>query len=544
MFRVLITDNLSKAGLQILEQTPGIEVVNKSVGSLEELRKELAQADGIIVRSATKLPAAALEGQTRLKVIVRAGVGVDTIDLASATRQGIIVMNTPAGNTTSTAELTVAMLMAMARHIGPASQSVREGKWDRKSYTGVQLAGKTIAIIGLGRIGLSVAKRAQGLEMKVLGYDPFLSNERAAELGIELYRDIDQMIPKCDFLTVHTPATPETLGMINAARLASMKKGVRLVNCARGGIIDENALADAIEAGHVAGAAVDVFTNEPIKPEDRLPKLKQVLCTPHLGASTDEAQEQVAIEAAELITAFLVRNEIRSAVNMTSISSSEMQLVKPYLDLSYRLGLLLAQLSQGKAIRGAKIQLRGEAAAKPVKLLSNAFTTGLMEVALDSGVNIVNAEVVAKDRGLNIATSTEAKAGAFSTLVTATIVTDDGELSASGTMFGTEFLRLVKLDNYQMDAYLDGLMFVYRHRDVPGLIGAIGTALGKHNINISCMALGREQSAPGGKSIAILNLDNEPSAAVIAEIQAHPDVTGVQLVKLPKAGASLPQLGI
>jgi D-3-phosphoglycerate dehydrogenase len=544
MFRVLITDNLSKAGLQILEQTPGIEVVNKSVGSLEELRKELAQADGIIVRSATKLPAAALEGQTRLKVIVRAGVGVDTIDLAAATRQGIIVMNTPAGNTTSTAELTVAMLMAMARHIGPASQSVREGKWDRKSYTGVQLAGKTIAIIGLGRIGLSVAKRAQGLEMKVMGYDPFLSNERAAELGIELYRDIDQMIPKCDFLTVHTPATPETLGMINAARLASMKKGVRLVNCARGGIIDENALADAIESGHVAGAAVDVYTNEPIKPEDRLPKLKQVLCTPHLGASTDEAQEQVAIEAAELITAFLVRNEISSAVNMTSISSSEMQLVKPYLDLSYRLGLLLAQLSQGKAIRGAKIQLRGEATAKPVKLLSNAFTTGLMEAALDSGVNIVNAEVVAKDRGLNIATSTEAKAGAFSTLVTATILTDDGELSASGTMFGTEFLRLVKLDNYQMDAYLDGLMFVYRHRDVPGLIGAIGTALGKHNINISCMALGREQSAPGGKSIAILNLDNEPSAAVIAEIQAHPDVTGVQLVKLPKAGASLPQLGI
>lgn len=544
MFRVLITDNLSKAGLQILEQTPGIEVVNKSVGSLEELRKELAQADGIIVRSATKLPAAALEGQTRLKVIVRAGVGVDTIDLAAATRQGIIVMNTPAGNTTSTAELTVAMLMAMARHIGPASQSVREGKWDRKSYTGVQLAGKTIAIIGLGRIGLSVAKRAQGLEMKVMGYDPFLSNERAAELGIELYRDIDQMIPKCDFLTVHTPATPETLGMINAARLASMKKGVRLVNCARGGIIDENALADAIESGHVAGAAVDVYTNEPIKPDDRLPKLKQVLCTPHLGASTDEAQEQVAIEAAELITAFLVRNEIRSAVNMTSISSSEMQLVKPYLDLSYRLGLLLAQLSQGKAIRGAKIQLRGDAAAKPAKLLSNAFTTGLMEAALDSGVNIVNAEVVAKDRGLNIATSTEAKAGAFSTLVTATIMTDDGELSAAGTMFGTEFLRLVKLDNYQMDAYLDGLMFVYRHRDVPGLIGAIGTALGKHNINISCMALGREQSAPGGKSIAILNLDNEPTAALIAEIQAHPDVTGVQLVKLPKAGASLPQLGI
>ncbi len=544
MLRVLITDNLSKAGLQILEQTPGIEVVNKSVASLAELRAELANADGIIVRSATKLPAAALEGQTRLKVIVRAGVGVDTIDLAAATRQGIIVMNTPAGNTTSTAELTVAMLMAMSRHIGPASQSVREGKWDRKSYTGVQLAGKTLAIIGLGRIGLSVAKRAQGLEMKVLGSDPFMSEQRAAELGIELYRDIDQMLPKADFLTVHTPATPETLGMINAARLASMKKGVRLVNCARGGIIDENALADAIESEHVAAAAIDVFVNEPLKPEDRLPKLKQVLCTPHLGASTEEAQENVAVEAAELISAFLIKNEISSAVNMTSISAAEMKTVKPYLDLSYRLGNLLAQLSQGKAIKGAKIELRGEATSKPAKLLANAFTTGLMESALDSGVNIVNAEVVAKDRGLNISTSTDAKAGAFSTLVSATLVTEDGELTAAGTMFGNEFLRLVKLDNYQMDAYLDGLMLVYRHKDVPGLIGAIGTTFGKYNVNISCMALGREQSKPGGNAIAILNLDNQPSAQALSEVQGHKDVTGVQLVTLPKAGASLPRLGI
>jgi D-3-phosphoglycerate dehydrogenase len=544
MPRVLITDNLSKAGLKILEQTPGIEVVNKSVGSLEELRAELANADGIIVRSATKLPAAALEGQTRLKVIVRAGVGVDTIDLSAATRQGIVVMNTPAGNTTSTAELTVAMLMAMARHIGPASQSVREGKWDRKSYTGVQLAGKTLAVIGLGRIGLSVAKRALGLEMKVMGSDPFMSEQRAAELGIELYRDIDLMLPKADFLTVHTPATPETLGMINATRLAAMKKGARIVNCARGGIIDENALADAIEAGHIAGAAIDVFVNEPLKPEDRLPKLKQVLCTPHLGASTDEAQENVAVEAAELISAFLVKNEISSAVNMTSISATEMKTVKPYLDLSYRLGLLLAQLSQGKAIKGAKIQLRGEAASKPSKLIANAFTTGLMETALESGVNIVNAEVVAKDRGLSLSTSTEATAGAFSTLVSATIETADGELTAAGTMFGNEFLRLVKLDNYQMDAYLDGLMLVYRHRDVPGLIGAIGTTFGKHKVNISCMALGREQNTPGGKSIAILNLDNAPSAEALAEVAAHPEVTGVQLVQLPKAGAALPRLGI
>jgi D-3-phosphoglycerate dehydrogenase / 2-oxoglutarate reductase len=543
MPRVLITDNLSAAGLKLLTDTPGIEVANKSGLTPAQVREELKQADAIIVRSATKLTPELLEGQTRLKIIVRAGVGVDNIDLAAATRQGIIVSNTPAGNTTSTAEHTIAMLMALVRNIGPASHSMREGKWDRKSFNGTQLAGKTIGVVGLGRIGLAVARRCRGLEMNVLGYDPFLSPEKAAEQGVELYRDIDQMLPKVDFVTVHTPLSDETRGIINAARLAAMKKGVRIINCARGGIVDENDLADAIEKKHVAGAAIDVFVDEPPKADCRLPKLPQVLSTPHLGASTDEAQEQVAVEAAEIIAAFFSRNEVRHAVNMAAISAKEVEGLKPYLDLGYRLGLFLAQHTRGSAVKSAKITYRGEAASRPTKLITNAFTAGLLQHALED-VNIINAELLARERGIRITETTSTTSSDFASMVSVTLDTSDGERQAAGTIFGNEFLRLVRLDDYQMDAFLDGLLLVYRHRDVPGLIGAIGTTFGKHQVNISRMALGRERNTPGGKSIAILNLDNEPSDAALKEVASHPEVTGVQLVKLPRAGAPLPWLGL
>jgi len=543
MYRVLITDDLSKAGIKLLSETPGIEVVSLNKPTPDQVKEALKSSDAIIVRSATKLTPALLEGQTRLKLIVRAGVGVDNIDLPAATRQGIIVMNTPAGNTTSTAEHTIAMLMALSRFIGPASASMREGKWDRKSFTGVQLAGKTIAVVGLGRIGLSVAKRCNALEMHVLGYDPFLSHEKAAENGIELYRDIDELITKCDYLTVHTPFTEETKGLINAERLAKMKKGVRIVNCARGGIVDEGALADAIEKGHVAGAALDVFVKEPPEPENRLPKLPQVLSTPHLGASTDEAQEQVAIEAAELVAAFLTKNEVRCSVNMVSISAQEMEGLRPYLDLGYRLGLMLSQLARGSNVQGVNLQYKGDVAGRPTKLITSAFVTGLMGSAVDQ-INIVNAEMIARDKGLAVTTSSVSESGPFSTLISATVMTDKGEQCASGTTFGNEFLRLVRLNNFPMDAYLDGLLLIYRHKDVPGLIGSIGTVLGKHKVNISSMALGREKNQPGGNAVAILNLDNEPSAAALEEVSKHPDVTGVQLVKLPGLNESIPKIGI
>ncbi len=544
MKRVLITDNLSPAGLAILEQTPGLEVDIRSGLSPEEVREALHEADGIIIRSGTRLTAELLDGQPRLKVIVRAGVGVDNIDLEAATREGIVVMNTPAGNTISTAEHTIAMLMALCRNIPPAAASMREGRWDRKAFTGSQLAGKTIGIVGLGRVGLAVARRCVGLELNVRGYDPFLSEERAAEQGIELYRDLDAMIEACDVITVHTPLTDETRGLFNRERLARLRRGVRIINCARGGIVDEEDLADAIERGHVAGAAIDVFTSEPPPADSRLRKLPHVICTPHLGASTDEAQEQVAVEAAELITAFLTRNEVRYAINMPPISAKELASVKPHIDLAYRLGLFMAQLRPAAPVRSAKLLFRGEAASKPTHLVSNAFTSGLLSGALEESVNIINAQMIASDRGIEITESTSSETGDFSTLLSATVITDDRVITAAGTIFGQQFLRLVRVDQFQLDAYLDGLMLLYLHRDVPGLIGAIGTVFGKHNVNISHMALGRLQNAPGGDAVAVLNLDNEPSTEAIDEVAAHPDVTGIRLVKLPPAGAPLPWLGL
>lgn len=542
MYRILITDNLSPAGLEILENIEGIEIDNRSGLSPEEVREALKEADGIIIRSATKLTEEVLQGQPRLKVIVRAGVGVDNIDLAAATREGIVVMNTPAGNTLSTAEHAVAMMMALSRNIAPASAGMKEGKWDRKLYTGTQLAGKTIGIIGLGRIGLAVAQRAIGLEMKVIGFDPFLSPEKAAEYGIELLRDIDEIVPQIDYLSVHTPLTDETRGLINAARIAKMKKGVRMINCARGGIIDENDLADAIEAGQVAGAALDVFTQEP--PTDRrLVELPQVLTTPHLGASTSEAQELVAVEAVDLITTYLLKNEIRHAINMAPVSGAEMETMKLYLDLAYRLGLLVAQSNKKGGIKAAKLEYRGDAASKNRNLMNSAFAAGLLEAALDEKVNIVNAELMARDRGIEFEETCSSDSKSFSTLIQATLVTDSGDIVAAGTIFGNQFLRLVRLGDYHMESYLDGQLLIYHHLDLPGLIGYIGTVLGKHDVNIANMALGRQKDEPGGHSTAVLNLDSEPSEAAVKEISEHENVEGVELVHLPPAGAPLPWVG-
>jgi D-3-phosphoglycerate dehydrogenase / 2-oxoglutarate reductase len=542
MHRILITDNLSPAGLEILRgASPEIEVDVRSGLTPDQVREALHDADAIIIRSATKLTEPILRGQKRLKAIVRAGVGVDNIDLPAATREGIVVMNTPAGNTTSTAEHTIAMMMSLSRNIPTAVASMRAGKWERSKFTGTQLAGKTLGVLGLGRIGLAVAERARGLEMRVLGYDPFLSPERAGEHGIELFREVDPMIEQCDYLTVHTPLTEETRGIINAARLARMKKGVRIINCARGGIIDEADLAEALKSGHVGGAALDVFTKEP-PADNSLTGLPNAICTPHLGASTDEAQELVAIEAAEILAGFLLRNEVRHAVNMAPISAKEMEDVARHLDLARRLGLLLAQQARGGGVRSARIQYRGEAALKKTKLMTASFAAGLLESALAEQANIVNAELLAKERGIEITESSTSEAGNFSTLITATVVTDQGELHAAGTTFGHGFLRLVRLGNFHLDAYLDGLLLIYRHRDVPGLIGFIGTILGKHRVNIAHMALGREHNEPGGNSVAVLNLDNAPSREVLEELGKHPEVQSVELAQLPPAGAPLPWL--
>lgn len=541
MYRVLITDSLSKAGLKVLEQTEGIEVVIRSGLTPEQVREELKTVDAIIIRSGTTLTAEILEGQERLKCIARAGVGVDNINLEAATRAGVLVMNTPSGNTISTAEHTFAMMLALSRNIGPAHASMKSGKWDRKSFQGTQLAGKTLAVIGLGRIGLSVAARAVAFEMNVLGYDPLISEEKCKEYGIQLFRDVDEIVTKCDYLTVHTPLTEETRSIINAARLAKMKKGVRIINCARGGIVDETALADAIESGHVAGAAMDVFVEEPPK-DRRLIDLPKVLATPHLGASTDEAQEMVSIEAAELVVAYLTRNEIRCAVNMAPVSAAEMNELRHYLNLCYRLGLLGAQMIRGQGLRSAEVIYRGEAAGRKTRILTNAFTAGLLEAALDESVNIINATSVAQARGIHIRESSTGDCENFASMVSVVLETDQGRFETSGTIFGNQFMRLVRLNEFHFEAYLDGLLLIYRHRDVPGVIGFIGTVLGEHKVNIAQMALGRRQTQPGGASVAVLNLDSEPPAEAIQRVRDHQEVSGVDMVRLPAAGASLPWL--
>lgn len=539
--RVLITDNLSEAGLTILRESSELEIV---MGSPENVREQLQDVEGVIIRSATKLTAEVLAGQPRLKVIVRAGVGVDNVDLDAATREGIIVMNTPAGNTTSTAELAFALMASLSRNIPQAAATMKAGGWDRKKFTGSQLAGKTLAVIGLGRIGLTLAKRALAFEMKVIGYDPFLSEERAREFGIELFREVDDVIDKCDYISVHTPLTPETKGLINAERMKKMRPGARIINCARGGIIDEADLVEAVKNGTIAGAGLDVYPQEPPPADDPIRGVDNIITTPHLGASTEEAQEAVAVEAADIITAFLVNNEVRHAINMAPISGTELQESKAYLDLGYRLGLLQTQLLKQRfksaGIQEAKITYRGEVSEKKTRLITSAFVAGLLSSGAEEPANIINAESIARERGIQITESSSRDGGDFTSVVNTTLVTDNGEFSVSGTIFGDRFLRLVRLDGFHLDAYLDGQLLIFRHEDKPGLIGFIGTVCGKHDVNISHMSLGRADN--GGDALAVLNLDSVPSQEAAAEILANAAVTGVDLVALPKAGEPLPWL--
>ncbi len=532
MPRVLIADKLEPLGLDLLRQA-GVELDERHGLKGDALREALRAADGVIVRSGTQVTAELLDDPGKLRAIVRAGVGVDNIDVAAATRKGIVVMNTPGGNTVSTAEHTVTMLMALARHIPAADASTHAGKWERGKFVGTQLAGKTLGVVGLGRIGREVARRAAGLDMKVLGFDPFLAPERAGQLGIEAVAGLDQLLPQVDFLTVHTPLTPETKGMVGAAQLALMRKGARVINCARGGIVDETALAEALKSGRLAGAALDVFVQEPPPADHPLLALANVVVTPHLGASTVEAQESVAREAAQLLIDFLQRGAVGFAVNMAAVDRTELDELRLYVDMARRLGLLHAQMSQG-AIRRAEISYRGEVARRSTKLITAAFTAGLLEYRLDQNVNIVNAELLARERGIELTEQVSPKKGDFSTLIRADVVTDKKTYTASATLFGNRMLRLVQLGPHHLDAYMDGVMLLFTHRDVPGLIGSIGTIFGKHGVNIAQMTVGRQQ--PGGEAIAVLNLDSPPPEEALAEVRGHAQISSVSVVRLPPAG--------
>ncbi len=532
MPRVIVLDNMAQEGLDMLEAAPGIEYEVRTGLAGDELREALTQYDGAVCRSGVKITAESLEGNRRLKAIVRAGVGTDNIDKKAATRWGIVVMNTPGGNTLSTAEHTIALMLALSRNIAPAYQSLMEGRWDRKKFMGAQVAGKMLGIIGLGRVGQAVARRAKALEMNVVGFDPFLSKDAAQEAGIDTVETVADMLPKVDYLTVHTPLTDETRGLIGTEQIDQLKPGARLINVARGGIYDEAALAEALKAGKIAGVALDVYPSEPCT-ENPVFGMPGVVCTPHLGASTEDAQTQVATEAVELLVAYLTTGAIRNPVNAASLDPKTLASLRGYLDIAYRLGLLLAGLEPG-GIKQCKLLYRGEIASKETKILTSVFAAGLLQKVVGDEVNLVNAEVLLKERGVEVVEELSTDMGSFRSSMAAELVTDAGRHEAMGTLFGQEMPRLVALDGQRLEAYLDGYLLVFRHKDVPGIIGNIGTVLGKHGVNIAQMAVGR--AGPGGEAVGVLNLDGEPSAEALDEARKLPSISSVDVVRLPAAG--------
>ena len=534
MHRVIVLDNIAQRGLDLLDAAPGVEYEVRTGLKGDDLREALAEFDGAICRSGVKLTAESLEGTKRLKAIVRAGVGTDNIDKPAATRLGVVVMNTPAGNTLSTAEHTMALLLGLSRNVAPAHQSLTEGRWDRKKYMGAQLAEKTLGVIGLGRIGVEVALRAKAFDMRVLGYDPFLSPERAEELGIEYVPSIDELVPQVDYLTVHTPLTDETRDMISHEQVERMKDGVRLVNCARGGLYNEEALVAGLNSGKIGGVALDVYEEEPCT-DSPLFQLPNVLATPHLGASTEEAQEQVAVEGVGLLVDFLTTGAIRHAVNMTPLDPKTLAGLRGYLEICYRLGVLVSQLDCQGA-KSCELEYRGDVADKDTKLLTAAFAAGLLENALEEEVNIVNAELLLKERGVEVTQKCRSDQGAFRSVVTATLETGSGTFRAAGTLFGNKMQRLVQLGGFRLESYLDGVLMIFEHEDVPGIIGSVGTIFGKHDVNIAQMSVGRAGDSPGGESIGVLNLDVLPSDEAMAEVRAHPHISKATVIKLPPAG--------
>ncbi|NBO90897.1 MAG: phosphoglycerate dehydrogenase [Planctomycetia bacterium] len=535
MPRVFVADKLETPGLDFMRQA-GLELDLRPGLKGEELQAAVRAAEGVIVRSGTTITAAELETPGKLRVIVRAGVGVDNIDVATATRRGILVMNTPGGNTVSTAEQTIALLFALARHTPAADASLRAGKWERSKFTGTQLAGKTIGVIGLGRIGREVARRCVGMDMKVIGFDPFIP---ATAAGFEVAADLSSLLSRCDFLTVHTPLSDETKGLIGAAQLSTMPKGARVLNCARGGIIDEAALAAALQSGHIAGAALDVFSEEPPPAGHPLIGLPNVVVTPHLGASTVEAQLSVAREAGQLMVDYLTRGVVGFAVNMPAVDRAELDEMRLYIDLARRLGLLLGQLAPA-APHKAELLYRGDVAKRSTRLITAAFAAGLLETRVE-GVNIVNAPLLASERGIEMIEQKSTQKGDFSTMIEAELHTAKGKISAAGTLFGNQYLRLVRLGEYHLDAYLDGLMLLFHHQDVPGLIGFVGTLFGKMGVNIAQMTVGRQ--SPGGVAIGVLNLDSQPSEEGLREVKSHPKISSAEVVKLPPAGQMPPWFG-
>ncbi len=524
--KVLISDNLSPVGVEILKKA-GLDVDARSKTPAEEIEKIIGDYDALIIRSATKVTAGLLEKATNLKVVGRAGSGLDNVDIPAATKKGIVVMNTPGGNTVTTAEHTIGMLFACARMIPQSYASLKAGKWEKKKFEGVELFDKTLGVIGLGAIGGVVAHRAIGLGMKVLAFDPFISPEKAKSQGIEL-ADLPTIYQRSDFITVHTPKTKETANLINKDTIAQMKDGVRILNCARGGIVNEKDLYDALTSGKVAAAAFDVFEKEP--PENHpLLSLDNFIATPHLGASTREAQENVAVAVAEQVVDYLVAGTVRNAVNVPSVPSDQLPALSPYINLAERMGLFMAQVAEGGFTQIA-LEYSGEVASLKQEPITLAALKGILSPTLQENVNYVNAPLIAKDRGIEVRVSTSSGTAEYTSLITMRVTAGGKVASAAGTLNSRKEPRIIQVDEFPMETVPEGDMLVLMNNDKPGVIGGVGTILGKNGVNIARMQFGREKR--GGRAMSVVSIDSAVSDVLMNEIRNLPNVLSAKQIKI------------
>ncbi len=523
--RVLIADALSPAAVAIFKER-GIEVDMKVGLSKEDLEAIIGDYDGLAVRSATKATEKLLKAATKLRVIGRAGIGVDNVDIKAATAKGVIVMNTPFGNSITTAEHAISMMMALARQIPEADRSTQAGKWEKNRFLGVELYNKTLGVIGCGNIGAIVADRAIGLKMRVVAFDPFLSPERAQQLGVEKV-ELDDLFKRADFITLHTPLIEKTRNIVDARALALCKKGMRIINCARGGLIDEKALLDALKSGHVAGAALDVFLDEPAK-ENPLFGVPNLICTPHLGAATGEAQENVALQIAEQMSDYLLKGAISNAVNFPSITAEEAPRLTPFIKLAEQLGLFAGQLTDVR-IKGIKLTYSGAVAELNVKPMTAVAVASVLKPMLADSINMVSAVTVAQERGIKIEETKRGQDGIYESYIKLTVETDDYDRAVAGTVFSDGRPRIIQVRDIDMEFEVAPHMLFVRNADKPGFIGRFGGVMGEAGVNIATMNLGRD--GPGGEAICIVATDEAVSEKVLSEIKALPQVKRVNRLR-------------
>jgi D-3-phosphoglycerate dehydrogenase len=526
--KVLISDPLGKEGMEILKNEPGLEAVLATELTPLELKEAIKDASALIVRSSTKVTRDLIEAGKILKIIGRAGVGVDNVDVDAATDHGVIVMNSPGANTISTAEHTIGMLLALSRNIPQGHLSLKEkGKWERSKFLGVELRGKTLGIIGLGRIGGEVAKRAIAMEMKCIAYDPFISPERAKKYGVELL-NMEDLLAQADFITVHTPLTPETQHLLSKKEFEMMKEGVRIINCARGGIVDEEALYEAMKAGRVAGAALDVYEHEP-PTNSQLLTIEGLIATPHIGASTKEAQQMVGVEIAQQVADALRGGIVRNAVNIPSIEPDVYEEIKPYLALAEKLGLLQSQLLEGRTL-AVNIKYSGEVSSYDCEPITIAVLKGLLEPTLGNGVNYVSALKIAKEREIRVTEEKSESLIEFANLISLKVETDKASGSLSGTLFSHASPRIVRVDGYHVDIVPRGHILIALHDSKPGVIGKLGTILGDGGINIAAMALGRKEKER--KELTVFNLESAVPQEMLKKMMAIKEILALRTAKL------------